>query len=784
MLRDLANHRAQVAAIIIVVALGIIMFSGPLLAQRDLRDSINDIYRRTRYEDFAARVESAPLAAAGELSRLPNIEAVEGRVSRDTLASAAGTRLTVRVISVPEKGRPSVNGLILEEGRYLEPGEPGAFMAEHHLSSELGLAPGDTLTLLRDGSRVTLRMTGTVISPEYLRLVRSRAEYVTDPARFGVIFVRFGEAARVFGSGDNVNDFVARVRDGELLDETVSRTGEILEPYGVVGLTTGSEEPGAVTLEFEIDVIGRLALFFAVLLLAVASLALYIAMTQIVFSQQREIGLTRAVGYGRATITAHYLGYGVVLGAAGGVLGVILGYCLARLFIHVYSGIFDLPLIGSTFDALIALAGVAVAMAFSILGAVVPARHAVRMKPADAMRTEAGIALHGAGRRVRPRLSGRSWVPAWLRVSARNLARNRRRTVLTCLGVVATLCLMVTASGGKESLDSAVDKYLNGVLRWDVAAVWSNPIGGEELESARSIDGVLSAEPLLEAPARVTRAGGSVDVQVMAYAEDTDLHGDYPTEGSRARPGPGEIVLNRGITKKLPLHIGDRVTVVTSLGSMPFTVAGFVSEPFGGVAYVNLTYVQGLLERLTGVPGQFNGVVVATAPGRSGKVASALEKAPGVSQVITKSRVLSVFEEMVGAINTIFYIFYIMAFSMGFAILFSMVTVNLFERRREVATIRTLGAGGWRIFSFVTVETVAVVLAAIIPGILLGRLLAWVVIEKLVSSERLAPDVVVSGATLAVIACAALVVMVLSELPSVRKLQRLDLARVTKERAD
>ena len=486
LLRDLANHWTQVAAIIVVVALGIIMFSGPLLAQRNLKGSISEIYERTDYEDFAVRVQSAPRSVVGEVSRLPNIEAVEGRVSSETLADVGGTRMTVRVISVPDKGRPRVNGLIVEEGRYLEPGETGAFMAEHHLSGALGLAPGDTLTLLRDGAGIPLRMTGSVVSPEYLRLARSRAEYVTDPTQFGVIFVNSTEASSIFAS-DGINNLVARVRDREALDETMRDVEELLEPYGVVGLTRGTEEPGAVTLEFEIGVIGRLAIFFAVLLLAVASLALYITLTQIVYSQQREIGLTRAVGYGRMTITTHYLGYGFVLGLAGGVLGVVLGYYLARLFTHIYAGIFDLPLVSSSFNPVIALAGVAVALVFSVLGALVPARHAVRMKPADAMRTEAGLALGVARRRRRSPAPGRVRLPAWLHVSLRNLARNRRRTVLTCLGVVATLCLMITASAGRESLDYAVEKYLNGVLRWDVAAVWSSPIGNEELESVRAI---------------------------------------------------------------------------------------------------------------------------------------------------------------------------------------------------------------------------------------------------------------------------------------------------------
>ena len=46
LLRDLATHWAQVGAIVAVVALGIIMFTGPLLATRDLEDSVHDIYRR------------------------------------------------------------------------------------------------------------------------------------------------------------------------------------------------------------------------------------------------------------------------------------------------------------------------------------------------------------------------------------------------------------------------------------------------------------------------------------------------------------------------------------------------------------------------------------------------------------------------------------------------------------------------------------------------------------------------------------------------------------------
>ncbi|MBU1672022.1 MAG: FtsX-like permease family protein [Actinobacteria bacterium] len=786
-IRDLRTHWAQVGAIIVVVALGIIMFSGPLIAQRDLRDSVSDIRGRTLYEDFSAQVALAPATVAGQVGALPNVSAAEGRISRETQGSVKGKKLTVRVVSVPDTGRPTVNGLLVESGRYLSPGQSMACMVEHHLTSEFDLVPGDTVEL---ASGAKLEVSASVVSPEYLRLIRSRSEYVTDPAEFGVVFVHYSEAAGLFGIGGQINEVVARVGDKDRLDETMKAAEHLLSPYTVIGLTSGAEEPGTATLDVEIDDIGRLALFFAVLLLAVASLALYITMTQIVYSQQRQIGVTRAVGYEGRHIVVHYLGYGGLLGVGGSLLGVAVGFILSIVFIYIYAGLFELPLITTSFYPVIGLAGVAVGILFSLLGALVPARHAVRMKPAEAMRVEAGLSLRHYPHHRPPGITERLGFPAWLRISLRNLSRNRRRTILTFLGVIATLCVMVTASGGKDSLDHAVEKYLTGVLRWDAAAGWATPVGPEMLERVKAIPGVTGVEIVMDAPARLTytdpETGNdySLDLQVQAYPEDSRMHTGYPTAGSKAYPGPGEVLLNRGVTTRIPVKRGDDVTLSTAVGSLKFTVAGFVSEPFGGVCYVDQHYIQTLLAIAYHQPDLFNAVVVTAAPADLDRVVASLRELPSVAQVLTKNGILAVFQEVLGAVRTLFIIFYVMAFSMGFAVLFSMVTVNLLERGREIATMRTLGTGMGRIFGFVTVETVVVVLAALVPGILLGRLLEWVVVERLVSSDRLAPDTVISWVTIVFIVVASMAVMIISELPSIRRLWHLDLASVTKERAD
>jgi putative ABC transport system permease protein len=778
LLRDIARNWTQMASIIMVVALGIIMFSGLLLAQRDLRDSINNIYRRTNYEDFSAKVDSAPAESVSSLESLGNVKAVEGRLSRESLATVKGKPITLRVITVPDGGRPTVDGLLVEDGSYLKPGEASACLVEHHLAGEFGLVPGDTVTLERDGTSIPLRIAGTVVSPEYLRLVSGSAQYVADPTQFGVVFMPYSEAARIFNLEGQVNEYVARVNDRGKVDETMRAAETLLGPYGVVGMTAGQDEPGAAALGLEISDMGKLALFFTVLLLVVASLAIYITMTQIVFSQQRQIGLIRAVGYGGNSVTVHYLGYGLILGVVGGAIGLVCGYLLSLLFIHIYAGIFDLPLITVSLHWFITAAALGVGLAFSMIGALVPARHAVTMKPAEAMRTEAGTSLGIARHHRHPGLVARLGLPGWLRITFRNIQRNRRRTFLTILGVVATLTLLVTATGGKDSVDYSLEKYLYGVLRWDTAVAFAEPVGPDVLARVRAINGVTAAEPAIDIPARLTAKGASVDVQVQAFRDNTVMHGSYPTRGSARRPGPGEIILNRGITGKVPVKLGDSVTVRTSLGSLDFRTAGFAAEPFGGVCYVSLRYIQSIAGAAV-----FNVAFAKVKPGQSDAVAKELRAIPGAFQVVTKSGIIKVFEDLVSAIKTLFWIFYVMALFMGFAILFSMITVNLLERRREIGTIRTLGAGKARIFSFLTVETVTVVILALIPGILLGRFLEWVLIEKVLSSDRLVPDTVMSGMTVAVIVIASLAVMVLSELPSIRRLWKMDLAGVTKERA-
>ncbi|MCW5605129.1 MAG: FtsX-like permease family protein, partial [Burkholderiales bacterium] len=105
-----------------------------------------------------------------------------------------------------------------------------------------------------------------------------------------------------------------------------------------------------------------------------------------VSERRREIGILRAVGATRRQMLAVFLMQGVIVGAAGALLGSGLGLMLVALFSRILRTSEGEPLFSLTFD--FGLIGIVV-LASTLLGllaAALPARNAARLDPAQAIR--------------------------------------------------------------------------------------------------------------------------------------------------------------------------------------------------------------------------------------------------------------------------------------------------------------------------------------------------------------------------------------------------------------
>ena len=91
--------------------------------QRSLDVTREDYYRHYGFADLFASVPQAPLALVEAVRRIPGVEAAAARIVGYGAISIDGfdEPVTGRLVSLPEKNGPPVNGLALRQGRCPRP---------------------------------------------------------------------------------------------------------------------------------------------------------------------------------------------------------------------------------------------------------------------------------------------------------------------------------------------------------------------------------------------------------------------------------------------------------------------------------------------------------------------------------------------------------------------------------------------------------------------------------------------------------------------------------------
>jgi putative ABC transport system permease protein len=267
------------------------------------------------------------------------------------------------------------------------------------------------------------------------------------------------------------------------------------------------------------------------------------------------------------------------------------------------------------------------------------------------------------------------------------------------------------------------------------------------------------------------------NLELVAVPEDTRLHG-FDLGGGKAAEGAlagGGIILTQGVADKLDVGVGDSVDIATEAGATSLAVSGVSKEFAGGLGYVSLATKDGL-----GLPGGFNTVwLQTTSLSANAEVQAALYSLSGVQGAQIKEEIRDDWMEMMALFNVMSAFIVAFCMIMAGAIVFNTMTVNVLERERETATMRTLGAGGPLVALMLTAEGLTFSLLAILPGLALGTIAASYLIQTW-SSEFFTMWFHMRTITYALIVAVIIVATLVSTIPSIWHANRMDLAEATK----
>ena len=775
--RDIGRQKAQFAAVTLTVFLGIAMFG----ASYDSFQNLEASYARTATEfDFANLTVSGGgvQGFAVEAASTTGVQAVATRAVANVPFRIGGTKLLGRMVGVPATGQPSVNRLSILEGSYLT--GPGTVLMEEHLAHHFEIGPGDSFEILGSQGRSTVRVTGVISSPEYIWPAASRQEIITTPDNFGVVFAAQEDVISASGL-EGPNEAVVYYENGaenEALTSALS--GRAIE-LGALEVYTRAEQPSNASLEQDVKGFEELALFFPILFLSAAAMAAYVMITRLIHAQRAQIGILLANGFTKRQVLRHYLGYGIVPGLLGSVPGAVAGVLLARVITRLYTGFISVPVTIIRFYPATLFTAIALGLLATLLAAAAPALVASRLAPAESMR---GLTPPGKGR---PSLAERlvpplRKLPIRWRMTLRGIERNPRRTIYTVLGVVLSLTLVLVSWGMLDTIQFLMNRQFVDIQRQDARVFFSAPVGPAEVSAITDVEGVLEAEPLLELPIVIETGGGRYETFLVALNEDTAMRRFY-TENGQLVTLPDDGVLGAvGLTDQLNLAAGDPISVTVGGGvawSFQTTLSDLIDEPLGSMVYISRAYA----EQLAGMPLPATSAMLTYTPGSvAGVVRSRLVELPEVAAFEDANAIFDTMQQFMALFYAFVGVMLAFGAAMAFALIFNTMSVNIAERSREVATLLAVGTRRRTISRLITTENLLVAVIGIPLGLAVGYLTSAAAMASF-QSDMFRFQLYVRPTTFVWSGLALLVVALISQWPGLRAVNRMDIARIVKERS-
>ncbi len=776
-----------------IIALGVGTSAGLTSTGEWRRMSYDESFDRLAMFDLRAEVpagtlvDSARLAEVGlELRRAGIATAsaiqVEGPVQLD--ASADTTVLVPgRIIGVETSG-PQVNRLEVVSGRGLREADANRSVAllDEHFADRRQLGPGSTV---RVSGGEEIRIVGRALSPEHFVVLGDTGVFVSD-ADYSIVYVSTETAGRLLGHPGQANVLVVRVAPGVTTADArtaLHAAAARLMPETSVTVTNRAQDQAYRLLYDDIDGDQRLYDIFAALILLGAAFAAFNLTARIVESQRREIGIGMALGVPGRSLAVRPLLTGVQIALLGAALGALVGLGIGFLMIGVLRDFFPLPVWLHPFQVGPYLRAAALGLLLPFVATVIPVARAVRVAPVDAIQTGARASSRRARRHdsggARLRLPGRSIGI----LPFRNVARAPRRTVLTALGIAASIAVLLGVIGMVDSFGATIDAARSELItrspgRLQVSLSSFASTESPVVAAVRDSPLVAAAEPQLRLPAKVRRAGAEIDL--LLTISDLGSNIWHPT-AAPIREGPG-VVLTAKALADLGVDVGDRVDLryprrvgfgyeyvtesVRIRGRSPFPLRSLAwMDDQDGLARTNLA---GIANFVVAVPAQGVSAV---------RIQRELFGVPGIASVQPVTEFADSIEKELDRALGILVIVEGAVLLLALLIAFNTASINADDRARDHAT---MFAFGLPVRSVAALEVAESLLVGVL-GTAIGLGAGWLLLHWMVTSllPETVPDLGIvtslAGGTILLALVMGVVVVALAPLLVLRRLVRMDI---------
>lgn len=655
------KYKTQFISMIIMIAIGVGVFVGFNMEWISLEKNINKYFEDTNYADY--RIYNENGFSKDDINKISEIKGVE-KASR-VLAVNVSVKNSNNAVNLFVAEDYEVSTMLVTKGEKYNENEEGFWISDKYAEKN-NIKVGDELRLIYRGVEISGKIKGLAKSSEYMVCVADENQLMPDFEKFGFVYTTptFYESLLELEYYPQIN-IISELSKEEL-------ENKLKEEIGITTLVVPKEDHVCYAAALsEIEQGRTMGAVLPVLFLAIAILTMVTTMHRITANEKIQIGTLKALGFRDRKILRHYTSYGLVIGLTGSVLGIGLGFGIAKIILSpggMMSTYFDLPQWKLYIPCFVYIV-LAVTIVFLAIISFLSVKKMLKGTAAEALRPY-------VPKKVKPLIIENT--KAWQKFSfstkwnMRDIVRHKARTFMTLFGIIGCMLLMVGGLGMKDTMDAFIELIDKDVNQYKTKVNIVETADNEEIKTfAKELDADLQSTVSI----KVDDEAISLDI----YDINNDKIKFYDEDDNNVQlEDDGAYICIRLADK---YEVGDTITFSPygAKESYNIKVKGIIRSTMTK----NITITKEYAENL-GIPYQISSLYTDIA-------SKDIEDKNYIEGKQTKKDIIDSYDEFMQILDLMVIILILGAIVLGTVVLYNLGVMSYVERSRELATLKVVG---------------------------------------------------------------------------------------------
>ena len=707
-------------SILIIVLLGVGFFAGIRAVSPDMEKTLDSYYDETNTYDIM--ITSNYGVSDAILNQLEEEYDIEGTYNFDAITTKKDDYAT-KILSYDKNDKLNQPKLI--KGKM--PVQENEVVVDNDYKDIIKI--GDEITI--DSPLVkekTLKVTGYVESPLYISTERDSTNLLSGTIDYylympteNIISPQKTTAYIKLNTTESrfTKDYEKEIRK-EKKKIRQELKNEKLEGQTWYVLDINSNT-GFYQYKQDTERIDNVAKVFPLVFFIVAVLICLTTMTRMVEEERSQIGTLKSLGYKDSAIMFKYVLYASLATIIGGMIGVLIGYrLLPDICFDMYKNMYRIGDIKLSYYSSLTFQGMMIALLCTLGATIYTCRKTLKESPANLLRPVAPA----PGKRVLLEKIPCIWnhLSFSYKVTVRNVFRYKKRFLMTIIGIAGCTGLILAGFGLKDCIVKMVPHQYEGIFNYQVKITLDENQTKDTINKIKENKKVKDLLQIQEESITLDNKDTNQSITLIVPKDNIDgfikLQDRKSKEKYQLKDG---VIVTEKLANLLDLEEGD---------TLKFTGTDTYTEKVSNITENYLFhYIYLPKEKYKGT---YNTVLLKTknmTEKQEKNFANELKEIPGVSNITFTSSTRHVFDDTMDSFAYVSLILIISAGALAFVVLYNLSSINISERRRELATIKVLGFYDKEVYQYINRENTILTVIGILLGLGVGNILTMYIIK-------------------------------------------------------